>query len=452
MTAAANVSAVATSLPSENILAALSAAIACPTIADGQHEDAFPLLHEVLQEHFPQVFASCEFVDMPHHALLLRWPGANGTNLPPAVILAHQDVVPVAADDEWVHPPFSGTIADGQVWGRGAIDNKGALIGILGALEGLLRQGFSPQRDVWFSFGSDEEVMGVTAQAAVEVLQQREVEPWFVLDEGGAIVTEALPNITVPIALVGVAEKGNATLMVTASGQGGHASMPPSSGATALLAQAISRIESHPFPASMSAATVEMLERVAPYASGPMSALLRRTGSMRSALAKVFARLSPETAAMVRTTMAFTQLEASPAANVLATSAKATINMRLAPGHRLTAAVQQIRRTINDPENIAVDVIAGDEASPVSPFNNDAFALLERVTKQVAPEVVPVPFIVLAATDSRHFHQHWPNVYRFNPQRMDAETRQGIHNVNESLSVRSVLEGVQWYSTLLEAL
>lgn len=272
--------------------------------------------------------------------------------------------------------------------------------------------------------------------------------PWLILEEGGTIADDAFAGLSAPLAVIGVAEKGTADLRLTARGDGGHASTPKPGGATAQLAKAILALDRHPAPARLNAANVAMLEGMSEVASGVMAQVLRRAGRSRRALAPLLARLGPETAAMVRTTTAVTRLSGSPAVNVVATTAQADVNMRIAVGESLDEAVARVQRTVGD--DVAVDVLGGSGPSPVSPSDNDAFALLREVSAQVTPDAHVVPYVMNQATDARHFHRVWPNVYRFTPFRMSRPHRESLHNVDEHLEVSSWLEGVTWYQTLVE--
>src|SRR6478672_1454294 len=242
---------------------ALRALIRIPTVSDWdparEDRSTFEAILAELRERFPRLHAACDVERIAGDALLVRWPGR--TREAPVVLMAHLDVVPVGDASAWTHPPFAGDLADGHVWGRGALDCKGSLVATCQAVEDLIEDGVVPGRDVWLSFGCNEEVSGRAAQDAVAVLRERGVEPWFVLDEGGAIVQGALPGVDAPMAVVGVSEKGTVDVELIARGDGGHASAPRRMGPTSRLARAILRLERRPFPSHLPDATVDMLER-----------------------------------------------------------------------------------------------------------------------------------------------------------------------------------------------
>lgn len=439
-------------LSDDDAVAALQAAITFPTTAGAHHDAAaFAGLRAELERRFARVFAGCERVDLGDaggEALLLRWPGRTSNE--PLVLMAHQDVVPVA-DDAWQHPPYGGETVEGFIWGRGSVDCKGSLVAILAAVERLMGEGFVPAHDVWLSFGADEEVMGRHAGVAVSALRDRGVEPWLVLDEGGAVADDAFPGITRPLAVIGVAEKGTVDLRLVAHGDGGHASTPKPGGTTAQIARAITALEKAPAPARVGDATVAMLEAMVPVAPRAMRPLLARARDRRvqGALAHLFPRLGPEAAAMVHTTRAVTMLEGSPARNVIATQASANVNMRVAVAESVAEAVALVQKTVG--EDVAVEVLDASEPSPVSPSDDEQFEVLRAVTRRTLPDAHVVPYVMNQATDARHFHRVWPHVYRFTPFRLSRAQRESLHNADERLGVDSFIEGIGWYRALIEA-
>lgn len=445
-------------------VAALRAAVRAPTTTGDAA--AFTALHEVLAEHFGRVFAQLERVAVPGapHALLLRWRGSGGAGgeAAPLVLLAHQDVVPAGAESAWTHPPFSGVLAaspEGEaVWGRGTLDDKGPLVVVLAAVEGLLAQGFVPARDVWLSFGSDEETGGAAAVAAVGVLRGRGVRPWAVLDEGGAVAHGALPGLRAPLAVVGVTEKGSTVLRLVARGRGGHASTPARSGPVVRLARAVVALERAERraalgftswgPVTLPAATRELLRRVLP---GPLGALAAR---FPTAAGRLLVLAGPESAAMVRTTLAFTAMQGSGAVNAVPDEAWVGVNARIMTGDSVDAVVERVRGAVARC-GVDVEVLERGEASPSSPFDDEVFALLEQVTARVFPDAVVTPYVTMAATDARSFAGTaglGERVHRFSPLRMSRAQRAGIHGVDEHVAVADLHDGVRWTTALLRGL
>ncbi|TIC83046.1 M20/M25/M40 family metallo-hydrolase [Nocardioides sp. GY 10127] len=405
-------------------------------------------LHRVMAAHFPLLHARLERVEVPGSpgALLFRWPGRSAER--PVVLMAHQDVVP--AGEDWTGDPFEARLEAGTLWGRGVLDDKGSVAAVCQAVEDLLAAGHTPAQDVWLSFGHEEEVSGEAAAHAAAELERRGVAPWLVLDEGGAVGTEVFPGVAVPVAFIGVAEKGTTSLHLTASGGGGHASTPARGGATARLARAVLALEKHPLPARLGDVTVEMFRRLAPHATGPIGAVLARVDRARPVAARALAAMGGEAAALVRTTTVTTTLAGSPALNVVATRATAGVNARIAPGESVADLLAHVRRTVG--EGIEVEVVEHGEPTPLSPWDDEAFALLEAGVREVFPDAVPTPYVVLAATDGRFFTGLCPRVYRFAPFRMSATQRASIHGPDEHLHVADLLDGVRFYRRLLEEL
>ncbi len=431
----------------------LRALVRIPTVSDrdpGRVDTAaFDRLLAELAAQYPLLHEHLELTRIGSHAQLLRWPGRRAER--PVVLMAHLDVVPIDEDAPWAHPPFEAAIVDGHVWGRGTLDDKGCVAGLCEAVERLLEQGVTPAQDVWLSFGCDEEVSGSAAEQAVAHLRSHDVHPWFVLDEGGAVAHDAFPGVSRPVAVIGVTEKGTTSLELTVEGRGGHASTPARNGPTTRLARALLRIEKSPFPASTPAATIELMERIAPYAPLALRPLMARASRLTPVLTRALIAAGPESAAMTRTTVAATTLSGSPALNVIASTAKAGLNVRVMVGDTVAGVVAHLHRAIAD-DAVRIEVLERGEASAVSPVDDDAFRLLEATIEEVFPDAVPSPYVMMAATDSRHFTAICPRVYRFAPFRMTKAQRESIHSYDEHLGIRDFLDGVRWYQRLIEGI
>ncbi|SDS96319.1 carboxypeptidase PM20D1 [Nocardioides scoriae] len=420
------------------------------TVEDEIDHGAFDDFLAALAEEFPLVHERLEVTRVRQHSLLLRWPGRDASSAP-VVLMAHLDVVPVDPDAPWQHPPFGAEVHDGKVWGRGTLDDKGSLVALCVAVERALEQDVVPARDVWLSFGAREEVSGADAAEAVEVLRGRGVEPWFVLDEGGAVAAEAFPGVRPPLGVVGVSEKGTTTLELRAEGRGGHSSTPAPGGPTARIARAVVRLERRPFATRLPEPTLELFARIAPHAPRPLRPLLASARRLQPLVARALVAAGPEPAALARTTMAVTQLSGSPAHNVIASSATAVLNLRILVGDTVASATAHVRRAVAD-DSVAVTVLEANEPSPVSPVDDDAFRLLEQVVGDHFPEAVVTPYVMMAATDSRFFAAICPRVYRFTPFRMSRAQRESIHSYDEHVGVQDWLDGVEWYADLLRRL
>lgn len=400
---------------------------------------------------YPLTHAALELERITDFGLLFRWKGRRAASDGPVVLMAHYDVVPVDENDAWTYPPFEGRIADGVVYGRGTLDDKGPLIVILEAVENLLAGGFTPARDVYLAFGGNEETYGTAAQVIAEALHSRGVVPWLVVDEGGAVVAAPIAFVPGRAAMIGVGEKGVLTVRLTARGEGGHASAPPPLTAVRRIARAVDRLGPRTFRPRTPKAITRMLSQFAVQTPGPAGHLLRVLGALPPLTARVFARLGGEPAALVRTTIAATMQSGGTAGNVLPSQASATLNLRIAVGETVAGTMKRLRRRIHDPL-ISVEVVDASEPSPESPTDNPQFALIADALAASHPGIPAVPYVMMAATDSRHFHRFSPAVYRFAPLEMSNAQRASIHGVDESVEIAALEGGERFWRELIERL
>jgi carboxypeptidase PM20D1 len=431
----------------------LSRMIRLPTVSAELEErgsQPFEDFVALLAELYPLVHAHLTLERITDFGLLFRWAGV-AASASPLVLMAHYDVVPVDESDAWTHPPFEGRIDGGWVYGRGALDDKGPLVVILEAVENLLAAGFEPARDVYLSFGGNEETYGAAAQSIAATLRERGIVPWLVLDEGGAVVDAPLPFALGDAAMVGVGEKGVLTLTLAARADGGHASAPPTLTAVGRIARAVDRVGPSTFRARTPQAITRMLSRFADKASGAPQLLLRALATFPWLTARAFAAMGGEPAALVRTTVAATMQHGGTAANVLPSQASATLNLRIALGETVAGTVRRVKRRIDDPL-VEVTVAEASEPSPESPTDNDQFALIAGAVRASFPDAATVPYVMMAATDSRHFHRFSPAVYRFAPLRMSNAQRASIHGVDERVEISSLERGEVFHRALLQSL
>ncbi|AKU19237.1 hypothetical protein VV02_23440 [Luteipulveratus mongoliensis] len=427
----------------------MSALVRIPTVShpDPGHQDdvAFARFVKTFEASYPLLHEHLDRTTVGPGGLLFHWAGDSAEK--PLVLMAHWDVVPVVESD-WSEDPFSGRVSATDVHGRGTLDDKGSLVVICEAVETLLAEGYSPEQDVYLSFGCDEEVAGTAAVEAVDELRSRGVTPWLVIDEGGAVVEGVFPGLRRPAALVGVAEKGLLDLEITTADQGGHAAMPRQGGAVARLARAIGRLDQHPFPVTLTDPALAMVETLGEHVRGPLRAVLSRAGSLRPALAQAFARMGPETAAVVRTTVAITRLEGSPAANVIAARATAHANIRIQLGETVESVVARLGDVIKD-RTIELRVVSGSNPTSVSPSDGEQFDAIRSAVAVTYPDAVTAPYVMMQASDARHFHAISDHVYRFSPFAMTREQRDSIHGVDEYISLDALGRGVAFYRHLI---
>lgn len=430
----------------------LSAAIQFRTVAAPESQaEVFSALHQFLQRSFPLVHATLAREIIAEHSLLYTWKGSD-PGLKPVLLLAHQDVVP--ADNEnnsrWTHPPFLGAIVDGHIWGRGTMDDKASLLAMLEAVEALLGSGFQPARSIYFAFGHDEETGGHQGAAAIAArLSSRGLEFEYILDEGLNITDGIIPNLHRPVALIGIAEKGYVSVALTVTGSAGHSSAPPARTPIGILSSAIDRLERQPIPTRLSPPTAQMFEFLAPEIAWPQKAILANLWLFSPLVQRQLAQ-SPLTNTIVRTTQAATVFRAGISENVLADRARAVINFRILPGDSVASVLDHVRRVVADPQVKITPLKTQAEPSAVSRTDVPGFTLIQSSLKQVAPQALVAPALLVATTDSRHYAGLSPNIYRFLPIRLKPDDAQRYHGVDERISVEDYERCIKFYAQLIK--
>ena len=422
----------------------LAALVRIPTVSDPavRDEAAFAAFRERLAELYPLVHARLERRVVDGGTLHLVWRGGPAA---PIVLLAHHDVVPVA-DQPWREDPFGGRVEDGVLHGRGALDDKGPLVAVLEAVEGLLAEGVVPAGDVHVVSGHDEEVQGGGARAVAAALAEEGVRPLLVLDEGGAVVEGMVPGVRGPLAMIGLGEKGVATVRLTTRSAGGHASVPPRGQATVRLARALTRIEARPFPARTNPAVAAMAAALRPRLRRPVAAVLGARAAA-PALGPLLGLLGGVPGALVRTTVAVTRLAAGTATNVLAAEATAVLNVRIAPGDDLEGVTERLARVIGDP-SVTVEA-EGEDPSPLSRAAGPAWDRMTAALAASHPEALPVPYVMVQASDARHFTGLGGDVYRFMPFAITAEELAAIHGADERVRIAALDAAIAFHRALL---
>ncbi|HUW70012.1 MAG TPA: M20/M25/M40 family metallo-hydrolase [bacterium] len=435
----------------------LSTLIKIPTISrfDASEEDgaAFERLLETAPGLFPLVRDRLLRVEAGDRALVYEWPGSDPL-LAPVILTAHFDVVPAGDDSLWHRPPFSGDIADGYVHGRGTQDVKIMMVCALEAAERLLKSGFVPKRTIWFAFGGDEEIGGERGAASIAaMLKARGVHASFLLDEGGFVAQGMLSFADRPLALIGVAEKGYVDVAITATGAGGHASMPPRHTAAGLVSKAVALSEASPFPARITATLARFLRDLSPYAPFAYRLLFRNLG-LTAPLVKAAFSMSPTTNALVRTTQAATMLSGSDKENVLPEKSQAIINVRVLPGDTVASAVARLDTIAARAGAKAGYAHVGHTVEPLpeAPVDHDGYRAIGACIQEVFPEAGVVPFMFTAGTDTKHYIDVVEALYRFEPVTQAPADLACIHAANERISVDNVRRCCMFYETLMRRL
>lgn len=419
--------------------------------------DAFDQLHRFLESSYPLVARTLERQVVLEHALLYRWAGAD-PQLAPIVLTAHMDVVP-ADYAAWSPSPVPKKPFEGEIWGRGTLDDKLSVLGLMEAVEYLLAAGERPQRTTYLAFGHDEERDGTGAAAIAQLLEDQGLRPLFVLDEGSVIGEGLVPGVEKPVAMVGLAEKGYLSLELTArsastgsgpgaAAKGGHSSMPPPNTPIVQLARGLQALADNPMPSDLRSPVSEMLTTLAPEMSFLERVVMGNLWLFEPLVAHKLAA-APESNAMIRTTGVPTVVRGGDKENSIPQKARAVVNYRILPGDSVAAVSEHVENLVAE-AGLQVKVLGtAIEPSPVSPANSDSFALLQQSILEVFPDVVVAPALVVAATDGRHYTGLTPNVYRFLPVKLDADRLAGIHGVDERISEDAYGDVIRFYIRLI---
>ena len=410
--------------------------------------EPFAKQQEYLKKTFPLVYSTLDIKVINNYGLLYMWKGSDPQKKP-ILLLAHQDVVPAVAEG-WKYPPFSGTIADGYIWGRGTLDDKCTLLSMLEAMEYLIKDGFQPVRSVYLASGFDEEITGMEGAGKIaQYFKDQGQDFEMITDEGELIITGAIPGIKAPVALIGTAEKGYLNLELSAESAGGHSSMPPRQTAAGIVAAAVDKLEKNPFPGNLAGPASWMFEYLGPEMTPLYKTIFANMWLLGPVIESQLAA-SPPTDATLRTTTAPTMLQGSQRENVLPTRASAVVNFRLMPGDSIKSVTQRVIKVIDDPRVIVKEYKGGTEASPVSGTDTWAFKTFNQSIKDVFPEVLVTPALVNSASDASRYVGLSPNVLRFLPQRFTSEDLVLLHGTNERISVDNYGEMISFYIQLIK--
>lgn len=435
-----------TDLDTEGAAERLSAAIRCKTVNDGRDYAAFDALQRHMRNSYPAVMAAGKF-ELVGHSVLITVPGTDA-GLRPALFMSHQDVVPVVegTENDWTHPAFSGDIADGFIWGRGTLDIKQQVFGVLEAAEYLLSRGKKFRRTVYFAFGEDEETYNRGAKAISDLLKSRGVTLEFLLDEGGGKIQSgaAFGAPGVYILQIALMEKGYADLELTAKSAGGHSSRPFGGTSLARLARAIANVVNDPYPAEFSPVVRKAFETVAPYITEePLCSLVRDMDKNADAIAQYCLGM-PELFPLVTTTIAPTVIRGSSAAcNVMPQNMEAVINFRIACGHTAGEVMERSRKDINDPE-VGMRFLQSNNPSHVARTDGIGYEKLCTALNRYFKDVVFVPSFTTGATDAHHYEQICDTCLRCSPfVGNEEDVARGVHGTDEKISVRAYAQGIR---------
>ena len=404
---------------------------------------------QFLVRSYPGLHQVCEKTMVNNYSPVFKWKGSN-SSAKPFLLLGHYDVVPALEDDgAWQVPPFAGVIKENNIWGRGAIDNKGQVIAMLEALEFLTENGFQPERDIYIALGFDEEVGGsLGAVKTAAYFKENNLEFEFIIDEGGCIVTDIMAGLKVPAALIGVAEKATANFKISVDGQGGHSSMPPANTAIGTLAKVIANLENRPMPARLTMPVREMLKKMAPHMDSNRL-VLKNIDKLFAAVSSVLSK-NPTTNALIRTTIAATMAGGGYAPNVLPPEAWVIVNARLLQGDTIDGVMDHIRQ-VNQGIDFTLEKLMGVDPGQITPVDSAVYQTLEKILGEMYPGVLILPYLMAGATDSRNYAAVSENIYRFAAMVLDQEVYATIHSENERLSFDNLWGMMEFYYKLLTA-
>ncbi|XP_068604549.1 N-fatty-acyl-amino acid synthase/hydrolase PM20D1.2 [Brachionichthys hirsutus] len=440
----------------EELLDNFKAAIRIPTVSTSQtviNTSALRDFDRFLRKTFPTVFSS----SLVRHELVadyshLFWVRGSQPDLDPYLLLAHIDVVPASESDGWEAPPFSAEEIDGFIYGRGTLDDKGSLMGILQALEYLLLKGYAPRRGFYIGLGHDEEVSGLNgAMSIAREFERRGVRVSFVLDEGLAVLDGVIGGLEGPAALIGVSEKGLATVKLSVSMPPSHSSMPPRETSIGILAAAVKRLEESPMPRLFGHGPErETFEHLAHKFSLPLKFVMSNMWLFSPLLGRVLEK-KPDTNAFVRTTTAVTMFNAGVKVNVLPSLAEAYVNLRIHSAQSLQEVLDLIRSKVGD-ERVKMELVEGFDPLPVSSTHEKAFGfqIIKKTVLDMFPTVAVAPGVCIGNTDSRHFKDLTDNIYRFVPAWFKPGDSQRFHGINERISKKNYEELVSFYFSLIQ--
>ena len=436
----------------DEVVSRLVELVKCKTVSNEDptlEDDAeFEKFYALLPSLYPNVYAKCTLTRFEGRGLLYKYEGkSHGA---PSVFMAHYDVVPVSeAPGDWAKEPFSAEVEDGVIWGRGTLDTKVTFGSALYALDKLIGEGFLPENDIYLAFSGGEEVNGIGASRIVDYFEENKITPAIVLDEGGAVVENVFPGVKAPCGLIGIAEKGMINLEYSVRGGGGHASAPKPHTPVGILSRACCRVEGKPFKSHMTRPVKEMFDTLGRHSSFVYRMIFANLWAFGWVIDMICKSGGGELNALMRTTVAFTQMDGSPAPNVIPPAARMVSNMRLNPEDTVDGAVEYIRGVIGD-EAVELKVLGSFNPSRISDTDTDGYRKLERAIASTWRGAIVSPYLMMQCSDSRHWGRISDRVYRFSAMDLTSEERKTIHGNNERIRIDCLKRATEFYNRMIK--
>lgn len=437
----------------EGAVERLQEALRIKTISFERAEDfdstQFEAFNQFLKNKYPSIDSLLDHQVFSKYSHLYRWKGSNNT-LKPIVLMGHIDVVPIASPDKWSLDPFAAEIKDGKIWGRGTIDDKFSVIGILEAVETLLNEGFQPERTIYLSFGHDEEVGGEKgAVLMAQHLKEQGVQAEYILDEGYAITQKLIPGIEPDVAMIGISEKGSTTIEFTVDMEGGHSSQPAKETAIDVLSQAMAKLKSTPLKATLSEPMQGFMDQLGPEMGFVNKMAFANRSIFKGMIIGTYENASGAGNALIRTTTSPTIFNAGIKENVIPTFARSVVNFRIIPGQTADDVMEHAKTVIADERVIPKFYGFNTNPSAVSPMDSDGYNVINRTIKEVFENTLTAPNLVIAATDSRHFGEVSSNIYRFVPYHINEDNITTFHGIDEHILVEDYKDAIRFYRQLI---
>ena len=433
----------------DKIVDDLARLVRCKTISRpghvGEDDAEFEKLVNMLPELYPNVYAKCELKRFPDRALLYKWEGKNHDK--PSVFMSHYDVVPVNEAD-WDKPPFDGVMEDGILYGRGVLDTKITFAGALFSANHLIAEGFVPENDIYLAFSGCEEVNGPGAKHIVDYFEENKIDPVMVLDEGGAVVEGAFPGLKSPCAVIGIAEKGMIEVEYRTKSNGGHASAPKPHTPVGILSRACVRVEKNPFKSHLTKPVKEMFDTLGRHSNALYKTIFANMWCFGWVIDLLGKMQGGDINALIRTTVAFTQMSGSSASNVIPPEATMVSNIRLNPEDTTESALEYLKGVVND-ENVQLSMLNGYNPSRISRTDCEGY---ERVASAVVSTwhgAIPTPYLMVQCSDSRHWGRISDKVYRFSAMDLSKEERASIHGNNERIRFECAHKACEFFIRIM---